>query len=126
MRRRPRSPARPNPSPAAAQGEQERMAFVFDAAVHVSTAGLAGMTLNRCGLVDDYDLLAILADFQIVARHHRDDREGGTFGFPTFGATAGMVVRNVAFDRDLHRLVGALADQGSIGEAAGAGLHAVV
>src|ERR1051325_2111516 len=104
----------------------EWMALVFDATVHVNTAGLASVTLNRGVLVDDRELVAILADFQIIARHHRDDREGGTLGLPTLGATAGMVVRNVALDRDLHLLIGAVADQVSAGEAPGARFHAVV
>src|SRR5437588_12523937 len=102
------------------------MSLVLDPAVHVGAADLAGIALNGRALVDDRKLVAVLDHLDIVARHHRDHGEGRAVRLPAFGTAAGVVVRDVAGDRDLDRPVLALADQGAAGKAPRALLHAIV
>src|SRR5687767_8204600 len=104
----------------------ERMRLVLDAAVHMRTAGLAGVALDRRRGIDNPKLVAVLEDAHIVARHRRHHREDGAAGLPAFGAAAGVVMGNVALDADLDRLVLAFAHQRAAGEAARALLDAAV
>jgi hypothetical protein len=71
-------------------------------------------------------LVAVFEHRHIFARHNGDHREDRPFRLPALGASAGMVVGDIAFDTDLDRPVLAFADQGATGEAAGALLYAVV
>src|SRR5258708_4591531 len=104
----------------------ERMALVLDAAVHMGTANLASMPLDRRRRVDHAQLIAVLKNGHVVARDDRDHRKGCSFGFPALGATAGVIVGDIALDADLDRLVRALADEGSAGKVAGALLYSAV
>src|SRR5689334_10308852 len=104
----------------------ERMVLVLDAAEHVRPAGLAGVTLDHGRGVDDLELVAVLENSEILARDHSDDREGRALRLPAFGAAAGVVVRDVALDADLDRMVRAFADQRAAGKAAAALFDAVV
>src|SRR5512134_2141314 len=104
----------------------ERMPGVLDPAVHMRTAGLAGVPLDRRRRVDNLQLVAILEHFHIVARDHGDDGEGCPCGLPALGAAAGVVVGHIALDGDLDRLVRALADEGAAGKTARPLLYAAV
>src|SRR5260370_41786926 len=104
----------------------ERMRLVLEAAIHGGAADAAGMALNRGGSIDDLELVAVFQLLHIVARNDSNHGEGGAFGFPAFGAAAGVVMRDVAGDGDLDRPVLAFADQGSAGESSGTFLDAVV
>src|SRR6188508_2341656 len=102
------------------------MSRVLDAAVHMRTASLAGVPLDRCRRIDDMQLVAVFEHRHTVARHNGHDREGRAVGLPAFGAAAGVVVGDVALDADLDRLVLAFADQSAAGKAARAFLDAAV
>src|SRR6185437_680146 len=104
----------------------EGMALVLDAAIHMRAAGLAGIALNYCGRIDDLQLLAVFEHRHVLARHYGDDRENRAFRLPALGAAAGVVVRDVALDADLDRLVLAFADERSAAEVARALLHAAI
>src|SRR5258707_13207307 len=104
----------------------ERMRLVLDAPVHMRAADCAGVALDSRRTVDDLELVAVLEHFHFVARYNRDHRKGCALRLPAFGATAGVVVGDVAGDGDLDRLVLAFADQGAAGEAAGTFLPSVV
>src|SRR5207248_5993817 len=93
----------------------EWMPGVLDPAVHMRTAGLAGIALDRRRRVDNLQLVAVLGYFHIVARDDGDDGEGRPRGLPAFGAAAGVVVGHIALDGDLDRPVRALADKGAAG-----------
>src|SRR5215475_15450417 len=102
------------------------MVLVLDAAVHMRAAGLAGVALDHGRRIDDLQLIAIFEHGQVLTWHDRDHRENGARRLPAFGATAGMVVGDVALDADLDRLVLAFADQRPAGKAAGAFLYTAV
>src|SRR5690348_8594472 len=104
----------------------ERMVLILDATVHVRAASLAGVTLDHRGGIDDLELVAVLEHGDVLTRHHRDDREGRALRLPALGAAAGVVVRDVALDADLDRVVRAFADQRAAGKAAAALFDAVV
>src|SRR5581483_6173427 len=96
----------------------ERMSLVLDAAIHMRAARLAGVALDGLRGVDDMKLVAVFEHGHGVARHHGDDRERRAVRLPALGAAAGMVMRDVALDADLDRLVLAFADQRSAGKIA--------
>src|SRR5436309_9698822 len=104
----------------------EWMPGVLDPAIHMRTAGLAGMALDRRRRVDNLQLVAVLDHFHIVARDHGDDGEDRPCGLPALGAAAGVVVGNIALDGDLDRPVRAFADQGSTGKIAGPLLYTAI
>src|ERR1700693_5313362 len=104
----------------------ERMPLVLDTAVHMGAASLAGVPLDRLRGIDDVKLVAVLQNGDVVARHHRDHREGRAFRFPALGAAAGVIVGDIALDADLHRLVLAFADQRSAGKAARTLLYSMI
>src|SRR5271168_2328483 len=89
----------------------ERMPLVFDAAIHVRAAHLAGMPLDGLRGIDDVKLVAVLEHGHVLARYNGNDRENSALRFPALGAAAGVVVRDVALDADLDRLVLAFADE---------------
>src|ERR1700737_3323264 len=104
----------------------ERMRLVLNAPEHMRAADPACMPLDRCRRIYDFELVAIFQHRHIVARDDGDDSKGRTVRFPAFAAAAGVVVRDIAFDADLDRLVLAFADEGSAGEAARTLFHSVV
>src|SRR5579859_751977 len=104
----------------------EGMALVLDAAIHMRAADLAGIALDHRGRIDDLQLVAVLEHRHVLTGYHGDDREHRALWLPAFGATAGVIMRHVALDADLDRLVLAFADQGAAAEAARAFLHAAV
>src|SRR6218665_276028 len=89
----------------------ERVALVLDAAIHMRAAACAGMALDRCGLIDDAQLVAILQNSDVLARYHGHDGEYRTVRLPAFGAAACMIMGDVTFDADFHFAVRAFADQ---------------
>src|SRR5258708_31805429 len=97
----------------------ERMRLVLDAAVHMGTATLAGVPLDRRRRVDHAQLVAVLKNGHVVARDNRDHRKGCSFGFPALGATAGVIVGDIALDADLDRLLPALPAHASARQVAG-------
>jgi hypothetical protein len=51
----------------------ERMVSILDPSIHVSSARLTGMALDRCFLVDYLQFLRVSRDFELVSRddsHH--------------------------------------------------------
>src|SRR5262245_54127223 len=104
----------------------ERMTGILDAAVHVSSAGVAGAALDHRRWIDDLQLVAILEHRHVLAWHDRDNREGRPFRFPALGAAAGVVVGDVALDADFNRPIRAFADQRAAGKSARAFLDAIV
>src|SRR5262249_42895690 len=74
----------------------------------------------------DLELVSIFEHRQILPRDDGDDGEDRAFRLPAFGATAGVIVGDVALDADLDRLVLAFADQGPPGEITRAGFHATI
>src|SRR4029453_17545249 len=104
----------------------ERMARVLDAAVHMRAAALAGVALNRCGRIDNLELVAVFEHGHVLPRYDGDDGEDRALGLPALGAAAGVVMGDIVLDPRLARLVPAFADQGAAGKAARASLYAVV
>src|ERR1700722_18686664 len=96
----------------------ERVALVFDAAIHVCAAHLAGVPLDGLRGVDDVKLVAVLQHGDILARYHGDDRENSALRFPALGAAAGVIVRDAPLDADLDLLVFAFADEPPAGKVA--------
>lgn len=90
--------------------------FLFDAAVHVDTAVGAGVTLDDGGGVDDLELGGVGLDGDIVARNDTDDGEKGAGGLPALGAATGVVVGDVALQRDNDLVGRAAALESSAGE----------
>src|SRR4030081_2233051 len=99
---------------------------VFNAAVHMRAAALAGVALDRRRRIDNLQLVAVFKHRDIFARHNGNHREGCPVGLPAFGAAAGVVMGDIALDADLDRLVLAFADEGAAGKGARAFLYAVV
>src|SRR5215831_1112842 len=66
----------------------ERMLCVLDAAIHVHPAIFAGVTLDGRIGIHDLELVGVLGNTQLVARHNRDLREHCARGLPAFGASA--------------------------------------
>ena len=71
-------------------------------------------------------LVAVFEHGHIVSRNHRHDRKGRALRLPALGATAGMIVRDVALDADLDRPVLAFADKRAAGKAARTLLYATI
>src|SRR6202012_707635 len=104
----------------------ERMPLIFDPAVHMRAADLAGMTLDRRRCVDDLQLVTVFENRHVVARNHRDNRKGCPFRLPAFGAAAGVIIGDVPLDADLARPVRTFAYQRATGKTAGALLYSIV
>jgi len=104
----------------------ERMPLVLDAAIHMRATGLAGMPLDCRRSIDDVKLVTIFEHLHIVARDDGDDGEGRPVGFPAFGAAAGVVVGDIAYDADLDWLALAFTDEGPACKAARTLLDAIV
>src|ERR1700716_3283141 len=102
------------------------MPLVLDAAVHMRSALLAGVSLARRRAIDDLQFIAVFEHRHIFARHNGDHREDCPVGLPAFGAAAGMVVGDIALDADLDRPVLAFAEQRSAGKAARTLLYTAV
>lgn len=67
-------------------------------------AFLAGVPLDQRGGIDDGELVAVLQHLDAFCRRDRHDRNSGAFWLPALGATAGLVVGDVALGPDLHRI----------------------
>lgn len=98
------------------EGQPPEGMFALDRTVHVHAAFLAGVPLDQGGGIDDGELVAVLQHLDAFCRRDRHDRNGGAFWLPALGATAGVVVGDVALDPDLHRIARALADKRSAGK----------
>src|SRR5271167_2916519 len=96
----------------------ERVPLVFDAAIHVCAARLAGVPLDGLRGVDDVKLVTVLQHGDILTRHHGDDRKNSALRFPALGTAASVIVRDVTLDADLDRLVFAFADEHPAGKVA--------
>src|SRR6202521_708399 len=104
----------------------ERMRLVLNAPEHMRAADPACMPLDRRRRIYDFELVAVFQHRHIVARDDGDDSKGRTVRFPAFAAAASVVVRDIAFDADLDRLVLAFADKGSAGKVARTLLYSAV
>jgi hypothetical protein len=102
------------------------MAFVFDPAIHMHAAILAGMTLNGRLLVDDLQFVGILGDGDIVTRDDGDLRHGGTRRLPAFAAAANVIMGSLALQGHDHGIAGAFAGQGATGKILGTLLDALI
>lgn len=83
--------------------------IVLNATEQVDTAVTAGVSLNSSALVDDGELVTVGSDLELVAGDDSDDGEESTLGLPALGASAGVVVSDLAAEGDLDRVGGALA-----------------
>src|SRR6266568_4226696 len=104
----------------------ERMSLVLDAAVHMSAAGLAGVSLDSGRCINDVKLVAVFEHGHAIARDDGHDGESRSGRLPAFRATTGVVVGDVALDADLDRFVRAFADQGSARKVARSLFYAIV
>ena len=82
---------------------------LLDAPEHMYPALLARVTLDGSAPIDDSELLCVGRDTQGVPRHDPDHGEQRASGLPALGATAGMVVRDVALDADFDFVLGTVA-----------------
>ena len=76
--------------------------------------------------LDHRQLLGMLGDPELVARHHRHHGEQRALGLPALGAAAGVIVRDIALDGDGDRFLGAAAGERAALELLVAGLEALV
>lgn len=83
--------------------------IVLNATKQVDTAVTAGVSLNSSALVNNGELVTVGSDLDLVAGDDSDDGEESTLGLPTLGASAGVVVSDLAAEGDLDRVGGALA-----------------
>jgi len=104
----------------------KRVSFVLDSPIHVRATFLAGVTLDGGIGVDDAEFVAILYDADLVARYDAHDREGRAFRFPTFGATASVVVRDLTADEYLDRVLRTFATERAALEIGCSRLHATI
>lgn len=79
--------------------------MVFDAAIHVRAALLAGMALDGGARIDHLQLSGIFRDFNFVTRDNADHRKKGSCRFPAFGTAACMIMRNVTAHPHFHLIV---------------------
>src|SRR5262245_30499853 len=70
----------------------ERMRSVLDAAIHVDAAIFAGVPLDGRIGIHDLELVGVLGNTQLAARHNRDLREHCARGLPALGASAYVIV----------------------------------
>src|SRR3954452_22244830 len=96
----------------------ERMSLVLDPAEHMRAANPACMALDRRRRIDHMELVTVLQNGDVFARHDRNHGEGRSLRLPAFRTTAGVVVGDVALYADLDWPVLAFADQGSRGKIA--------
>src|SRR5262245_987074 len=87
----------------------ERMFRVLDAAIYVHAAISAGVPLDRRIGVHDLELVGILGNTQLVARHNRDLREQRACGLPAFGASAYVIKSALRCDAHLDGIAPAFA-----------------
>src|SRR5262249_53970589 len=105
---------------------EKRVLAVFDSAVKMNAAILAGIPLDRCFRVDDRELVRVLHDGDLVTGYDGDYGEQRTPGLPALRAPANMIVGRLRLHGQLHRTLRALADERSAREALRALLDAVV
>lgn len=86
----------------------ERMGFL-DATIHVHAAVLAGVAEDHGRRVDDVEVGGVGDDGEVVDWDDGHDGEEGAGRFPAFGAAAGVVVEDVAFECHADRVRGAVA-----------------
>lgn len=99
---------------------------VFNPAIHMNAARLAGVALDHRVRVHDREFVPVRQHLHIVARdggHHRQDR---SCRLPALGAAADMVVGDLSLYRDRYRCVCAFAHQRAAGKIRCAGLHALI
>lgn len=99
---------------------------LLDAAEHVNTAVAAGVSLDGSILVDDGELVTIGSDLDLVAGDDGNDGEESALRLPALGASAGVVVQDLAVEGDLDGVGRALAANLSAGEVVGALCEAVL
>lgn len=83
--------------------------IVLNASEQVDTAVTAGVSLDSSALVDNSELVTVGSDLDLVTGNDSDDGEESTLGLPALGASAGVVVSDLAAKGDLDRVGGALA-----------------
>lgn len=83
--------------------------IVLNATKQVDTAVTASVSLNSSALVNNSELVTVGSDLELVAGDDSDDGEESTLGLPALGASAGVVVSDLAAEGDLDRVGGALA-----------------
>lgn len=69
---------------------------LLDATKHVDTALGACVTLDGRALVDNLELVLVGSDAELLLGDDADNGEDGTLGLPALGASAGVVVRDIA------------------------------
>jgi hypothetical protein len=74
------------------------------------------MTQDHRVRIDHFELVAVLEYCDCVMRHDAHHRKDRPRRLPALGATAGMVVQNLALDSNLHRPIGASADKRPAGK----------
>ena len=89
----------------------EGMRPVLDSPVHVHAAVLAGMALNGGRSIDDSKLVPVGGDRELVPRYDRDHGKKRAFRLPAFRAAANVIIRALACDAHLHRILPAPARQ---------------
>jgi hypothetical protein len=104
----------------------KRVLRILDSSVHVHAARRAGVALNGRVGIDNLELVGVLGDTKLVARHDGDLREQSACGFPAFGASAHVVMSGLRRDAYLDGIASAFAMKRTAREARGAGLHAII
>jgi hypothetical protein len=103
----------------------ERM-IVLDTTEEVYTAVLAGIALDGSFFVHNPKFRGIGCHRDSVSGYNPNNGEEGTRWLPTFRAATGVVVGNVAIQRDLDLVGGTVAVEFPTGEATGAWRDAIV
>jgi hypothetical protein len=87
------------------------MTFILNAAIHVNTTRLAGMSLNSSLRIDHTQFIYILCDGEFIAGHYSNDGKFRVTGLPTFRATASVIMRDLAFNGHYNGIFCAMALQ---------------
>jgi hypothetical protein len=102
------------------------MLCILDAAIHVHPAIFAGVTLDGRIGIHDLELVGVLGNTQLVARHNRDLREHCARGLPAFGASAYVIVGALGRNGYLDGIARTLARKRSSREVRRAGPDAAI
>jgi hypothetical protein len=90
--------------------------IILNAAEEMNAAVTAGVSLNSSALVNDSELVTVGSDLDLIAGNDSDDGEESTLGLPALGASASVVVSDLAAEGNLDRVGGALAAELATGE----------
>lgn len=89
---------------------------LLDAAVEVDTAVLARVSKDDGVRVDDVELALVGSHLEVVLWDDANDGKKAALGLPALGASAGVVVQDVAFNGDLDGVSGAVASEDASSE----------